>query len=97
MSLPFVDAKGNFANDRYRGVRMPPPEWVPDPEERGSMYQQRPIRVYNARLLEPPPTLDDNGFTLVDAETAVTDLHDQDAVTTGFIFCADFSLAVFES
>lgn len=84
MSLPFVDAKGNFANDRYRGVRMPPPEWVADPEERGSMYQQKPIRVYNARRLSPPPTLDDNGFTLVDAETAVADLHDQEAVTTRF-------------
>ena len=56
MSLPYVDAKGNFANDRYRGVRMPPPEWVEDPEVRGSMYQQKPIRVHNARLLRPPPT-----------------------------------------
>ena len=83
-SLPFVDATGSFANGRYRGVRMPPPEWVPDADERSSMYQRKPIRVYNARLLEPTPSLDRNGFTLADAETAVTDLHDQDAVTTRF-------------
>ncbi len=83
-SLPFVDAAGSFANDRYRGVRMPPPEWVPDADERNNMYQRRPIRVYNARLLEPPPSLDRNGFALADAETAVTDLHDQDGVTTRF-------------
>ena len=83
-SLPFVDATGSFANDRYRGVRMPPPEWVPDADERSSMYQRRPIRVYNARLLEPPPSLDRNGFTLANAETAIVDLHDQDVVTTRF-------------
>ena len=83
-SLSFVDATGSFANDRYRGVRMPPPEWVPDADERSSMYQRRPIRVYNARLLDPPPSLDRNGFTLADAETAVADLHDQDAVRSRF-------------
>ena len=83
-SLPFVEATGSFANDRYRGLRMPPAEWVEDAEERGSMYQRRPIQVHNARLLDPAPILDRNGFTLVDAETAVADLHDQDAVTTRF-------------
>ena len=48
---------------------MPPPEWVEDPDERKSMYMRESIKVYNGRLLDPPPTLDANGFQLVDADT----------------------------
>ena len=83
-TLPFVESTGSFANPKYRGIRMPPPEWVKDPEERSRMYMRESIRVYNARLLEPAPTVGTNGFQLVEAETEVTDLHDQDAVTTRF-------------
>ena len=42
--------------------------------------------------MEPPASLDVNGFTLADAETAITDLHDQDVVTTRFYDeCSQFT------
>jgi len=83
-TLPFVESTGSFANARYRGTRMPPPEWVEDPDERKSMYVRESIKVYNGRLLQPSPTLETNGFQLVDAGTRMTNLHEQDAVTTRF-------------
>lgn len=83
-TLPYVESTGSFANARYRGTRMPPPEWVEDLDDRKSMYVRESIKVYNGRLMQPPPTLDANGFQLVDAGTQVRNLHDQDAVTTDF-------------
>ena len=53
-TLPYVESTGSFANARYRGARMPPPEWVENPDERKSMYMRESIRVYNSRLLQPP-------------------------------------------
>ena len=82
--VPFVESTGSFANARYRGTRMPPPEWVEDLNERRSMYVRESIKVYNARLSDPPPTLETNGFQLVDTGTQVRNLHDQDAITTDF-------------
>ncbi|MCH8293713.1 hypothetical protein IH992_21745 [Candidatus Poribacteria bacterium] len=94
-TLPFVESTASFANPKYRGTRMPPPEWVEDPDERSHMYVRESIRVYNARLLSPPPTLAANGFQLVEAETQVTNLHDTDAVTTRFYAeCSDLVKAV---
>ena len=94
-TLPFVESTGSFANARYRGTRMPPPEWVEDLDERNSMYIRESIKVYNGRLLDPPPTLDANGFQLVDADTRIRNLHDQDAVTTDFYQeCSDLIKAL---
>ena len=94
-TLPFVESTGSFANARYRGTRMPPPEWVENPDERKSMYVRESIKVHNARLLQPPPNLEANGFQLVDADTQVRNLHDQDAVTTHFYQeCADLITAI---
>lgn len=45
------------------------------------MYERRRIRVFNARQAMPPPTLLENGFTIVRFTTEVRDLLDQDAVT----------------
>lgn len=83
-TLPFVESTGSFANARYRGTRMPPPEWVEDLDERRSMYVRESIKVYNARSLDPLPTLDANGFQLVPTGTQVRNLHNQDVVTTDF-------------
>ena len=94
-TLPFVESTGSFANARYRGTRMPPPEWVEDLNERRSMYVRESIKVYNARLSDPPPTLETNGFQLVDTGTQVRNLHDQDAITTDFYReCSDLITAI---
>ena len=78
--LPFVECLGNFANAKYRDQRMPPIEREKDPVERRNMYEQLPIRVYDARSLPNPPTLESNGFTLVQHESKIVDYHDQDQV-----------------
>ena len=50
-----IEVKGRFVHDRYRGVRMPPPEAVLDADERQSMYYDQKVSVYNARELNPAP------------------------------------------
>lgn len=81
-SLKPVSVRGNYADGRYRGVRMPPPESVKDEHERNTMYYKRPIFVYNARELDPPPTISTHGFTLMKHETQCTDMLNQEMVTT---------------
>lgn len=63
---------------------MPPLESIGDPSERRSMYEQRRIRVFDARHVQPQPTLLRNGFTLIKFRTAVHNLLDQDEVTSLF-------------
>ena len=59
------------------------------------MYVRELIKVYNGCLLQPPPNLEVNGFQLVDANTQVRNLHDQDAVTTHFYQeCSDLITAI---
>ena len=79
--LPYVECLGNFANPKFRGQRMPPIEWENDPVKRRSMYQQIPIRVFDARSLPSPPTLKSHGFTLVSHKSNIFDFHDQGQVT----------------
>lgn len=80
-ALPHVDSLGVFANSRFRGFRMPPLEAVCDPAERRSMYERREIRVSNARLLNPQPSLSRNGFELINFTSEVGDFLDQHEVT----------------
>ena len=58
---------------------MPPHQWIGG-DERRTMYVQRPVRVYDARQMKPSASLDTNGFTLVSAESRVSDFSDQDEV-----------------
>ena len=96
-TLPFVESTGSFANARYRGTRMPPPEWVEDLDERKSMYVRESIKVYNGRMLASArQTLEANGFQLVDAGTQVKNMHDQDAVTADFYQeCSDLDYGTY--
>ena len=80
----YVDAQGHFANGKYRQVRMPDHQEVTDPKERAELYHNQAIRVYNARLLSPPPTVDVQGFQLVHQQTSVDDLVDMTKATTAF-------------
>ena len=80
----YVDAQGHFANGKYRHVRMPDHKEVSDPKERAELYHNHAIRVHNARLLDPPPTIDVQGFQLVHQDTQVDDLVDMEKATTAF-------------
>ena len=77
-----VSVIGNYAHDRYRGVRMPAPESVTDEHERSTMYYERSVFVYNARELDSTPTVATHGFTLMKHETQCTDVLDQEMVTS---------------
>lgn len=51
-----------------------------DRERSTHIFDTRPTRVWNARLLDPAPALERNGFTLVRHETRVADFYDPDQV-----------------
>ena len=76
----YVTVLGNYAHDRYRGVRMPAPESVTNVDERRTMYYQRPLNVRSARGIESTPTVSTYGFTLVKHETQCSDMSDQEMV-----------------
>ena len=81
----FITASGHFANGRYRHVRMPDHLEVDDPKVRAALYHNESIRVYNARQLIPPPTVDVQGFQLVvKQETKVTEFLDMDTAIREF-------------
>ncbi|MYD43118.1 MAG: hypothetical protein F4W90_04400 [Gammaproteobacteria bacterium] len=80
----FVEAFGHFANGKYRHVRMPDHQEVEDPQERAALYKNEPIRVHNARMLDPAATVDRQGFQLVHQETHVDDLLDMDKARNEF-------------
>ena len=82
--LEYVDAQGHFANGKYRNVRMPDFAEVDDEQERSELYHNHPIRVYNARLMEPPASIDIQGFQLVEQKTAVRDFLNLEVATTDF-------------
>ena len=77
-----VTVLGNYAHDRYRGARMPPPESVTDEYERDTMYYKRPVFIHNARKLNPAATVSTHGFTLIKHETQCSDMLDQELVKT---------------
>lgn len=77
-----VTVLGNYAHDRYRGVRMPAPESVTNVGERRTMYYKRPLNVRDARAIEPTPTVSTDGFTLVKHETQCSNMSDQEMVTS---------------
>lgn len=80
----FVEAQGHFANSKYSNVRMPDHKEVDDPQERRELYHNMPIHVHNARLLDPPASIEVQGFQLVHQETKVRDFLDLNVATTSF-------------
>ena len=83
-STAYIQAQGHFANGRYRHVRMPDHQEVNDPDERAALYHNQSIRVHNARLLNPPATVDVQGFQLVKQTTKVTNFLDMDTAISEF-------------
>ena len=72
-----IDTVAFFVRDRLRGGVMPDANSM-DREERLRTWRGLPIRVRNARLLDPPPTLDSHGFELVRIESTVSARQDID-------------------
>ena len=77
----YIETTLNFAAPHLRGFRAPggytsqhdrPPE--------GAGGGPTKVRVYNARLLDPPPTLDSHGFQLMTHPPVTLDLLDMDVV-----------------
>lgn len=58
-----------------------PPEGTPWRNTKGD---RRTMTVHDARRLDPPPSLDREGFALVQHATAVADLWDEDAIRTAY-------------
>ena len=80
----YVEAEGHFANGKYRHVRMPDFQEVDDPKERAELYHNHPIRVHNARLLDPPASIGVQGFQLIKQVTKVRDFLNLEVATTDF-------------
>ena len=91
----FIETRLNFADGRYRGFRQPhhlTPLNSPgpyDPTKLGGEPEHGPpsMRIYNARLLDPPATLETHGFELVRAPVPPgCDLHEPDQAKDGHFY-----------
>ena len=93
--LAYIDAQGHFANPKYKNVRMPDASEVEDVQERRAMYENLPIRVFNARELDPAASIDIQGFQLVEQITDIDDLLDMERANVEFYAeCSDVVKAV---
>lgn len=63
---------------------MPDFQEVSDDQERNTMYSNKPIRIFNARNLEPPASINKQGFQLVKQETRVRNFLDLDVAVSDF-------------
>ena len=73
----------NFANAKHRGYRVPNQYSAKDPEVLKTTGAREAVVVYNARMLDPAPTITTHGFQLVDAPCDLN-LLDTDVVTTDY-------------
>ena len=71
-----IDTAALFVRNRWRGTLLRGGDmglW-----ERMGTWHRVPVRVHNARLLDPPATLDSHGFELLRADGAVGDRQSVD-------------------
>lgn len=78
-----IETTAGFAHSRHRGFRVPNRYSARHPEDLQTLGATERITVHNARLLDPPPSLESHGFQLVIAPTTL-DLLDTDVVYTKF-------------
>ena len=83
MTSTSISTTANFAHGRHRGFRVPNRYSAADPETLKTLGASAAITVFNARALEPAPTLDSHGFQLVRAPTDL-DLLDTEQVQGAF-------------
>lgn len=69
---PHFDTAAYFARERLQGTLMPILDGA-DMEEWDRHWAPAPMRVRNARLIDPAPTLESHGFELVRYETSVNE------------------------
>jgi hypothetical protein len=83
----FVETTLNFASPDLRGFRAPG-GYTQQHGRLQSGERMRPgaqtVTLYNARLLDPPPTLQTHGFQLISHEAIPWDLQDMDVVRSEF-------------
>lgn len=66
------DTAAYFARERFQGTIMPELDGR-DMDAWNQHWQAAPMRVRNARLIDPAPTLESHGFELVSFETKVNE------------------------
>ena len=85
---PSVISDTIFVNPKYRGKRLGYEQTL-DLDERRQMFLRKPIRVHDARALEQAPSLDDQGFQLVEAPIRM-DFSNRELVKTRFYeYCSN--------
>ena len=78
-----IETKANFAHGRHRGFRVPNRYSAKHADELKTLGASERITVFNARLLDPAPTLESHGFALVTAPTTLN-LLDTEIVRAAF-------------
>ena len=76
---PHIDTEGWFISAFCRGRVMPGFDTL-SAEEQARVHQPRPLRVYNARLLDPPASLEVHGFEIVPCEPPRAKIDDFEAL-----------------
>ena len=77
----YIETTLNFAAPHLRGFRAPGGYTSQhDRPPKGAGGGPTKVTVYNARLLDPPPTLDSHGFQLMTHPPVTLDLLDMDVV-----------------
>ncbi len=87
---PFVVSESAFVNPRYRGFRLP---CHGDGADHAEMLVVKPIRVHDARALEPAATIGRMGFELVHAPIDVDYGNHDDVVARFYDQCAELVMA----
>lgn len=82
VDAPFVVSESLFVNPKYRGRRVGAPETI-DPTETREVFLRKPIRVHDGRSLRRAPSLEREGFRLLQAPIRL-DFRNGELVTTRF-------------
>ena len=89
LEAPFVVSSSVFVNPRYRGTRLPAGDDPTTLKRAGEMFLRKQIRVHDARSLAPAPSLEREGFHLIEAPILL-DFGNREVVTTRFYdYCED--------
>lgn len=83
-----IETIGRFVHERYRGIRMPPPEAAPD-DERTTMFRELPIQVTSCARDKSSPSLRNEGFTLVEHVPKAENFYKKAHVVALFHDCVE--------
>ena len=83
IDAPFIVSDTTYINPKYRGTRLPFGDEV-DQEELQETYFRKQFRVHDARMLKRAPSLEIEGFQLLQAPLPQLDFDNHELVTTRF-------------